>query len=73
MSTITRKPAKPWRVYGRRLSTDYRSQRAAYDSVKTLTQGGVTATVYHWEDGRWVRYEVIEPVPSSTRSTSSPG
>lgn len=57
------KPAKPWRVYGARgMSTDYRGQRGAYDAVGVITRGGNTAKVYHWEDGRWARYEVIEPV-----------
>ena len=56
-----RKPSKPWRVYGARgLSTDYRGQRGAYDAVSSLTKAGTRATVYHWEEGRWVKYEVIE-------------
>jgi hypothetical protein len=57
-----RKPSKPWRVYGARgISEDYRSQRAAYEAVATLTKLSVRATVWHWEEGRWVKYEVIEP------------
>lgn len=57
-----RPPSKPWRVYGAHgLSTDYRSQRAAYEAVKSIVKGGTKATVYHWEGGRWVKYEVIEP------------
>ena len=57
-----RPPSKPWRVYGARgISTDFRGQRAAYDAVNTITKAGNKATVYHWEDGRWVKYEVIDP------------
>jgi hypothetical protein len=64
----TGKPAKPWRVYGARgLSTDYRSQRSAYEAVSSLTKAGTRATVYHWEEGRWVRYEVIEPDAEADR------
>jgi hypothetical protein len=70
--TTTRKPSKPWRVYGTRLSTDHRSQRAAYDAVATLTRLGVQATVYHFEDGRWVKYEVIEPGDISFTDPSAP-
>jgi hypothetical protein len=55
------KPAKPWRVYGDRLSNDYRSQSAAYEEAGRLSRCGVIATVYHWENGSWQRYEVIEP------------
>ena len=58
----TGKPSKPWRVYGARgLSTDYGSQRGAYEAVSSLTKGGTRATVYQWIDGVWVLYEVIEP------------
>ena len=61
MST-TRPPAKKWRVYGARgLSTDYRSQRAAYDAVASITNAGTKARVWHWEDGSWRLYEQIEP------------
>ena len=57
-----RKPSKPWRVHGRGgISTDYRGQRAAYDAVAAVTKAGARATVWHWEEGRWVKYEVIEP------------
>ena len=56
----TRPPAKPWRVYGARgMGTDYRSQRSAYEAVKVIVGLGVTAKVYHWEEGRWIRYEEI--------------
>jgi hypothetical protein len=55
-----RPPSKPWRVYGARgISVDYRSQRAAYEAVKSITNAGVTARVWHWEDGRWVLFEKI--------------
>ena len=60
--TETRAPAKKWRVYGARgLSEDYRSQRAAYDAVNTINRLGSKATVYHWENGRWVLYERLGP------------
>ena len=56
-----RKPAKPWRVYGARgIGTDYRSQRAAYEAVATLTKMGIRARVWQWESGSWGLYEVIE-------------
>lgn len=62
MTTTTRAPSKPWRVYGPRgISTDCRGQRAAYEAVKSITGAGNKATVYHWEHGRWVKYEVIDP------------
>ena len=55
-------PSKRWRVYGARgLSTDYRSQRAAYEAVATITKLGNTARVHHWEYGVWKLYEIIEP------------
>jgi hypothetical protein len=60
-----RKPSKPWRVHGRGgASTDYRGQRAAYEAVASVTAAGAKVTVYHWEDGRWRRYDEIEPVDS---------
>ena len=58
-----RKPSRPWRVHGARgLSTDHRSERAAYEAVKTITTGhGATrATVYHWENGSWKLYERVD-------------
>ena len=63
----TSKPAKPWRVYGvRGMSTDHRSQPAAYRDVKTITGFGHKAKVYHWEDGSWRLYEVIEAPAEAT-------
>lgn len=60
--TETRAPAKKWRVYGPRgLSTDHRSQRAAYEAVASITNAGTKARVWHWENGSWRRYEDIEP------------
>ena len=57
-------PTKRWRVYGSRgLSTDYRSQRAAYDAVAAITRTGIPAKVYHWEYGLWKLYELIDPAP----------
>jgi len=57
--------SKPWRlVYGVRGASSttehFRSQRATYDRVITVTRSGFKATVYHWEDGRWVKYEIID-------------
>ena len=64
------KPAKPWRVYGRgAASTDYRSQRAAYEAVASQTRQGVRSRVYHWEAGSWGLYEVIE-APASTEEAT---
>jgi hypothetical protein len=56
-----RAPYKPWRVYGARgMSTDFRSQRTAYEYVSGLTQKFSTAaTVYHWERGSWRLYERV--------------
>jgi hypothetical protein len=78
-TTATRKPAKPWRVYGARgLSTDHRSQRAAYEAVKAITTGvgACAAKVYHWEagtavgsdrgNGSWRYYERIDPPETTT-------
>jgi hypothetical protein len=58
-----RKPAKPWRV--QRVGSvykDFRSQRAAYESVRSLTGLGFEVKVHHWEDGSWRLYEVVVPV-----------
>ena len=57
-----RAPARRWRVYGPRgLSIDYRSERAAYERVNGLTRNlGTAAKVYHWQDGSWTFYELIE-------------
>jgi hypothetical protein len=56
--TPDRPPAKSWRVYGARgLSTDYRSQRSAYEAVKTLTGMKVPVRVWHWENDSWRLYE----------------
>lgn len=56
------KPSKPWRVYGTGFArADYRGQSAAYGAVASITAAGAKATVWHWEDGRWQKYEVIEP------------
>lgn len=57
-----RPPSKRWRVYGARgLSTDHRSERAVYEAAETIVNSGTKATIRHWEDGRWVLYEVLEP------------
>lgn len=63
MTTIKpRPPSKPWRVtWAGGNSEDYRSQRAAYEAVQSITRM-LTATVYHWVDGVWVLYEIAEPV-----------
>jgi hypothetical protein len=61
-----RPPSKPWRVYGARgISEDYRSQRAAYEAVDTITHLGSKAKVYRWDrdGGRWQLFEVIEAIP----------
>jgi hypothetical protein len=57
----TRQPSKPWRVRGPNLPEDFRSQKAAYEAVQELNGWGHVATVYHFEDGRWVLYERVEP------------
>jgi hypothetical protein len=58
----TGKPAKPWRVYGEGdASKDCRSQTAAYEVVRQLADRGNTATVWQWDRGQWVLYEVIDP------------
>ena len=65
------KPAKPWRVYGPgSFSTDHRSQRAAYERVNGVTRKlGSKAKVYHWDEGSWRLYEVVE-APASTEATA---
>ena len=67
------RPSKPWRVYGARgISTDHRSQRAAYEQVTAQTRLGVRSKVYHWEDGSWRLYEVIYEVgePGGTEAAT---
>jgi hypothetical protein len=60
--TISGRPYKPWRVFGAgEHYEDRRSQPAAYALVAAVTADGATATVWHWEEGRWVKYEVIDP------------
>ncbi len=60
-------PAKKWRVYGARgLSEDFRSQRAAYEHVRSTVARGATAKVYHWEDGSWRLYERVQPTTDSS-------
>ena len=60
---MDRPPTRKWRVYFRGISADYRSQRAAYDAVRTATTLGTKTKVYHWEEGSWRLYERIEPAP----------
>jgi len=63
----TKAPSKKWRVYGARgMSTDHRSQRAAYEAVNTITRLGSRATVYHWENGGWKLYERIDALSESS-------
>ncbi len=63
----TRAPSKKWRVYGARgISEDYRSERAAYEAVATITRLGSQARVYHWGNGSWNLYEKIEPEGAAT-------
>jgi len=65
----TKPPSKPWRVTWPSLvnrdphSEDYRSQRAAYEAVESITRNRIKATVWHWENGDWRLYEIAEPVP----------
>ena len=56
---------KPWRVSVRGLSDDFGSQRAAYERVQVITKTGRRVVVHHWENGGWVKYEVIEPSPGA--------
>jgi hypothetical protein len=72
MTTQTaRPPSKPWRVTWPSVvsraphSEDYRSQRAAYEAVASITRQ-LSATVYHWERGDWRLYERVEPAPRET-------
>jgi len=58
----TTKPAKPWRVITGGVTTDYSSERKAYDALNALAAIGTAAigvkvTVHHWENGRWALYE----------------
>ena len=64
------KPAKPWRVDGpadHGNGEQFRGQAAAYDAVAELAGFGHKATVYHWADGSWRLYEVIE-APAATET-----
>ena len=66
-----RKPSKPWSVTkktskGVLPATAFRSEEAAYEAVTLGRLGAekgatdvVAATVHHWEDGRWRRYEQV--------------
>ena len=68
------RPAKPWRVdspFDRHQDgRAFRGQSAAYDAVAEMTRAGRRATVFHWEDGSWRLYEVIE-APAATEATTT--
>ena len=66
MTTIAKRPSKPWRVCWKGPnSADYRSQNAAYDAVASITRiPGLGADVHHWENGSWRLYERIAPTPN---------
>lgn len=57
-----RPPSKRWRV---RLSgggyQDFRSERAAYEAAQVIVGSGFKTTIRHWEDGRWIRFDELEP------------
>jgi hypothetical protein len=61
MSGENRPPSKPWRVIGNGTTSSHRGQCGAYDFVNSLTAAGHGVLVEHWEDGRWVKYEVLDP------------
>jgi hypothetical protein len=57
-----RPPSKRWRVHGARgISTDHRSERAAYEAAKSILATGARITIHHWENGSWRLYERIDP------------
>ena len=57
-----RKPAKPWRVETAGADpVRVTSEQRAYAAAKPLTEAGATATIRHWEKGRWVKFEVLSP------------
>jgi hypothetical protein len=52
-----------WRVYGPVDDfQDWPSENKAYEFVRLLTGLGTTASVYVWENGRWVHFEDVLPV-----------
>jgi hypothetical protein len=58
-----RPPSKPWRVSltgsGHQ---DFRSRTGAYEAVQVLLRSKLgRVVVEHFEDGRWQRYEVLDP------------
>lgn len=62
-------PSKRWRVYGARgISKDFKSQRGAYEHVRTILAAGVPAKVYLWEHNGWQLYEKLEPEPDNSGS-----
>jgi hypothetical protein len=61
MSTITRKPSKPWRVEGNTSPVDCTSKADAYEVVSALAKAGVRTVVHQWISGCWVLYEIAEP------------
>jgi hypothetical protein len=57
-----KKPSKPWRVESPDGTiADYRSQAAAYEAVKTITDAGGKARVWHWDRSQWGMYEAVGP------------
>lgn len=58
----TKAPTRKWRVRPRGgENIAYRSERAAYDAIPAISADGKTAIVEHWENGRWVLYERLDP------------
>ena len=73
MSATTGVPSKPWRVTWPSVvnrdphSEDFRSQRAAYQAVASITRiPRLAATVWHWDRGDWRLHERCEHVPAKT-------
>ena len=58
---MTGTPSKPWRITTPDTTTDYSSERRAYDDLTAnagwLADVGTKVDVHHLEDGRWVLYE----------------
>lgn len=49
--------SKPWRVSHAGAVVYFRSQKAAYEHVKSLLGLGQWIRVRHWDEGRWALYE----------------
>lgn len=57
------KPYKPWRITNSASGEvqERRGEMPAYACVGGIVANGGAAKIEHWEDGRWVLFEIICP------------